>query len=341
MIIFLLFNFLHTLNPAWTGKQPEIIKVEKPSVKKSIKKSDKSSKNPQIKLKKLNKVKVYFKNIKNNPIKTDNDISKLNKLPKSVCLKLLVKLKIPFKVSKPVYGIRNPVLITGAINGVKYINAYYPKKPVLIDCTFVFPFYEAGRILKKHKITKVMFTNTYRKTKRRGYFKSKHNIGLGMDIKSFINTKNETLSIMFDWRKDYGNKGDCVGKNIKSYKALFMRKLVCELEKAMVFKLILTPDSDYDHQNHIHLSGAFPDYRYRKRYSGRYFDQPLPGTRKFKAWWRWYSCYKKRKISRILKCRRWRVKYKPDYSRLKKIIPAKFRIPFSNKEIKRLKWRGR
>ncbi len=236
-------------------------------------------------------------------------VPNLSVLTGAACIRDLVKRGIAVKAAPARFGMENAVELTGKIGGVEWVNAWAPKRPMQIDCRFAYSLLRFAPLLTAHKVVRVTWTSTYRAPSGRRVI-SQHGHGLAVDVHSLILDDGRELVVLKDWRKAYGTKDDCVGKPATADGRL-MRQLICATEKAGIFRLILTPDSDWDHQNHFHIDGLGPQEGMRHRHAGRAPEQPLPGEPAFENWWKWYSCYKKRTIQAQQRCRRNRTYLKP------------------------------
>jgi len=227
----------------------------------------------------------------------------------TACIRDLVKRGIDVKVGPSRRGIETAVLVFGKIGGVEWLYAWDPKGAMHIDCKFVYSLIKFAPILKANHVKRVTYTSTYRAPEGRRII-SQHGHGLAVDVRSITLDDDRELVVLKDWRKTYGTKDDCIGKPATA-DAKIMRTIVCQAEKANIFRLYLTPDADWDHQNHFHIDGLGRLDWMRPRHAGRLADQPLPGEPAFENWWKWYVCYKKRSASARERCWNNRAYLKP------------------------------
>jgi len=242
---------------------------------------------------------------------------------KAACLRELRRLQIPFRVATGKRRKRSiwlPVELTGPVQGVTF-KALYWKRPPLVDCQFAIGLHRAAGVLKKHGVTKLLYTSTYRPPPRRRWRRVGHHPqGMAMDVNEIVMKNGTKLVMLKDWEKFYGGPGNCVGR-VKTQKGALLRRLTCALEKAHVFKRIISPDSDHPHRNHWHISGASIGEAFvRSRWAGRTLHQPLPGHKGFRRYYRWYTCWKIRSPRRRYRCYRRRARRKPR-------PPVRYRLP--------------
>ncbi len=230
---------------------------------------------------------------------------------KVACLRELQRLRIPFVVAKKRWPIWLPVRITGPMFGVTYKSMYFKSRP-LVDCQFALGLFRAAKIFQRFGVVQLRYTSTYRPPPRRRWRTVGHHPqGLAMDINEVVFKDGSKLVILTDWEKYYGGPNNCVG-SVKTPKGALLRRIVCALEMAHIFRRIISPDSDYPHRNHWHISGARVGEAFvRSRWAGRTLTQPLPGHKGFRRWYHWYSCWKIRSPRRRYRCYRRRARRKP------------------------------
>ncbi|PKN17871.1 MAG: hypothetical protein CVU65_18275 [Deltaproteobacteria bacterium HGW-Deltaproteobacteria-22] len=219
-------------------------------------------------------------------------VPKVAVLTGTACIRDLVRRGIDVKAAPGKRGVETPVHVFGKIGGVEWYYAWDPKGAMNIDCKFVYSLLRFAPILAANNVKRVTYTSTYRPAEGRRII-SQHGHGLAVDVRSVTLNDGRELVVLRDWRKAYGTKDNCVGKP-STPEAKILRTIICQAEKADIFRLMLTPDSDWSHQNHFHIDGLGRIDWMRPRHGGRLADQPLPGEPAFENWWKWYVCYKKR-----------------------------------------------
>jgi hypothetical protein len=185
--------------------------------------------------------------------------------PDGECLLYLRAQNVPFLAAPPTRGIRTPVQIVGEVAGVRLTPR--AGRPALMDCELARALHEAGPILHAAGIDELAFSGAYDyRNRRRSALLSAHAYGLAIDVHTLSGPAGR-----FDVTKDFeagsgrwrglsarvGDLEGCVGRP-RSAAARRLRQLACRLKHHSAFRVIITPDDDADHRDHLHLE-TFPD----------------------------------------------------------------------------------
>ncbi len=201
----------------------------------------------------------------------------------AACIRELRRLGVDFQPGPNVRGIVTPILLSGdsTVGGIRYRNVYAGRKP-LMDCRMALALYRAAPIIRAAGFDTVHYWGfySYRRVARRRHL-SRHAFGMAMDASRFSGGKKINAVVEDDWEKIKGKPGRCVASP-KSTNAARLRTMVCRLESLNIFRRILTPDSDFAHRDHFHMSAPFPKETSwkRNRYAGRQLRRKLPGNRR-------------------------------------------------------------
>jgi hypothetical protein len=181
------------------------------------------------------------------------------------CLSDLRLQNVPFLAAAPTRGIRTPVEITGALDGVRLTPR--AGRRALMDCELARALAEAAPIVRAEGFTELFFSGAYDyRTRRRSPQMSAHAFGLAIDVHALsgpagvLEVKRDFEAGSGRWRGLPLREGDfdgCVG-HPRRLPARHLRQLVCRLKHHSAFRVVLTPDDDSDHRDHLHLE-AFPD----------------------------------------------------------------------------------
>jgi hypothetical protein len=83
---------------------------------------------------------------------------------------------------------------------------------------------------------------------------SRHANGLAVDIHELRGPRGLRAHVERHWQRTRGAAGACRAP-FPATPAGRLRKVVCGIEASGLVYLVLTPDSDADHYNHLHVSG--------------------------------------------------------------------------------------
>jgi hypothetical protein len=192
-------------------------------------------------------------------------VARAGEPPDTECLRDLQAQSVPFLAAPPTRGIRTPVQIVGPVGGVEL----KPRagRPPLMDCELARALAEGAPIIRAAGIDQLYFSGAYDyRTRRRSTQMSAHAFGLAIDVHSMAGPAGS-----FDVKRDFqmgsgrwrglslreGDLAGCVGRP-DSAAARRLRQLACRLKHHSAFRVVMTPDDDADHRDHLHLE-TFPD----------------------------------------------------------------------------------
>ena len=178
----------------------------------------------------------------------------------NTCLQYLREQKVRFASAPPLRGVRTPVEPRGPINGIRLT----PRGGLaaVMDCELLRALYEAAPTIARAGVNELSFSGAYvYRTRHRSNILSAHSYGLAIDVHALRGPGGD-LDITRDfeknrraWRELKTRDGDmnaCVG-SARTGKARRLRRLACELKHHSAFRVIITPDDDADHRDHIHI----------------------------------------------------------------------------------------
>ena len=184
------------------------------------------------------------------------------------CLAELSSRGIPFAPAGKIPTIDAPVTLEGDLRGVRFEFAYtLPRKSKkrVLDCRLLLALDDFATIASAQRIAVVRYNSAYRGrwARARG---QRHVAGVAIDIVEFVKHDGEVLNVLRDFKSDGIGTNTCsVPTTIKAKfkskprtkplgaKAIELRSLVCTLDIARIFNLILTPHYDRRHKDHFHL----------------------------------------------------------------------------------------
>lgn len=177
------------------------------------------------------------------------------RMDRARCLEEAKARQLPFEPVAKHPGVANPVALTGAIRGVRFVRVYEPHSAPerVMDCSLLLALDDLATVASDQGIAEVRYSSIHRKRGRRGG--RGHSVGTAIDVNEFVRTDGEILNVLHDFEKHRIGAKTCGDGAVqpKSEKARQFRDLVCALDEAASFNLVLTPHYDYRHRNHLHL----------------------------------------------------------------------------------------
>lgn len=174
------------------------------------------------------------------------------------CLAELELRGVPFGRGPRVPTIQTPVRLTGSLRGVVFElhhpSIAAPKDGPVMDCRLLLGLDDLATVASDLGIARVRFNSLYRGlwVQRRG---QRHAAGVAIDVVELVKKDGVVLNVREDFRGGpVGSRtcGDGAAPH-KGEKSRELRDLVCALDAAGSFNLILTPHYDGRHKDHFHL----------------------------------------------------------------------------------------
>lgn len=179
------------------------------------------------------------------------------------CLRALDSQAIAYKRVPSAGGMRTPVELAGRLGAVTLVAR--GRRSAVMDCVLARALVQAGDIFEELGITALAFSAAFDNRTRRGSSAlSAHAFGLAIDVHVIRGAFGEYdvrqrfergVGVWRGLRKDPGMLDACVGQPVTSEGRL-LRRLACRLKLHPAFRVIVTPDDDADHQDHLHLEAG-------------------------------------------------------------------------------------
>jgi hypothetical protein len=183
------------------------------------------------------------------------------------CLRSLESKGVDYKRLPAAGGMRTPVEIVGPIGNVALISR--GRRSAVMDCVLARALAQAGGVFGDLGIAAVTFSAAYDLRTRRGSSEaSAHAYGLAIDVHTVRGPFGEyDVRQHFErgigrWRgleKGPEALGACVGEPATA-EGRVLRQLACRLKLHPAFRVIVSPDDDSDHQDHLHLEARSDFY---------------------------------------------------------------------------------
>lgn len=168
-------------------------------------------------------------------------------------------------------GVADPVTAKVPINGItyRYNGNTTPRTTLYGDCTLIRSLLEAGPIMKKYDIVELIDIGVYNYRCIGGGTPpdcpsgiSQHAYAKAIDIAGFKTSDGTTYTVLTDWLIDPATT-TCTA-DTEPGKDEFLHRVICELKRANVWNIVLTPNYNADHRNHFHVD-LTPDSNIIKR----------------------------------------------------------------------------
>jgi hypothetical protein len=156
------------------------------------------------------------------------------------CLTELATQGVRFSRSEPVLGVATPIVVEGAIGGVRFYTL--EKKPFVVDCRLALALSEIAPELRALGVIEARYSGAYvYRTSHPGRM-SLHAYGLAIDLHEFkVNGEGLLVKAAFER-----------GRGCSSPLPL-LNQLACRVREHRLFHEQIGPDDNASHYDHFHL----------------------------------------------------------------------------------------
>jgi hypothetical protein len=161
------------------------------------------------------------------------------------CLSDLRATGVAFQLVSERRGVATPIVIDGPIGGVRYWTL--GAGPMVSDCRLALALSKVAPELRGLGITAMRFSGAYSYRMAKVGRLSLHAYGLAIDVHEVI-ADGKSYVVARDFAKGLPN-GCAVD-------APLLNRLACRLAQLRLFQELLTPDSNADHHDHLHIAIA-------------------------------------------------------------------------------------
>jgi hypothetical protein len=179
------------------------------------------------------------------------------------CNKELKKLKIPHVRAVGAAKIDQPIIVTGAINGVHFDTGRPYKQRTIatgdaIDCRLAVSLYDLTKVVKKHGITTVLVKSFHRPNQVivDPNAPLRHRIGFAIDIAGFKTKKGQVWNVEKDFHGKVGQQtcGANAAKPVPDSKvARELWAMFCQINATQSFDSGIGPNYNASHFDHVHF----------------------------------------------------------------------------------------
>lgn len=161
------------------------------------------------------------------------------------CLDKLRGAGVAFNLVSDKRGVETPISLAGPIGGVRYWTV--GSGPMVSDCRLALALAKLAPELRSLGITAVRFSGAYSYRMARVGRLSLHAYGLALDVHE-VTAYGHSYVVARDFARGLPN--GC------SEGAPLLNRLACRLAQLRMFQELLTPDSNADHHDHLHIAIA-------------------------------------------------------------------------------------
>lgn len=173
------------------------------------------------------------------------------------CLQMLQDRSIAYEQATAGPLVETPVSLSGPLHGVTFRHVHARANGSVMDCRLVLALDDFAQVLAEHGIVEAGYVAAYRPDAT-GSAKpgQRHPSGLAVDIAWFGRRNGQRLVVETDFAgrpgaRTCGRSADAPAQITEN--ATMLRKLVCEAGRTRSFHLVLTPNYDHEHHDHVHL----------------------------------------------------------------------------------------
>jgi hypothetical protein len=161
------------------------------------------------------------------------------------CLNELRGAGVAFTVVSDKRGVDTPIALEGPIGGVRYWTV--GAGPMVSDCRLALALAKVAPELRSLGISAMRFSGAYSYRMAKVGRLSLHAYGLAIDVHE-ITADGKSYVVAHDFARGLPN--GCVEN------APVLNRLACRLSQLRLFQELLTPDSNADHRDHLHIAIA-------------------------------------------------------------------------------------
>lgn len=161
------------------------------------------------------------------------------------CIDQLRAVGVPFQALDDKRGVETPVAIEGPIGGVRYWTV--GAGPMVSDCRLALALAKIAPELRGMGISAIRFSGAYSYRMAKVGRLSLHAYGLALDVHE-VTADGRSYVVLHDFKRGLPN--GCASD------APLLNRLACRFSQLRLFQELLTPDSNADHRDHLHIALA-------------------------------------------------------------------------------------
>jgi hypothetical protein len=182
-------------------------------------------------------------------------------LDDETCRAKLDNVPLELRSSAPTRGVRDPYRLLGSVEHLGFRPSWPTKRSdpsmEVVDCRLLLAFADAAPIFERHGVKGIVYLSAYRpptgdlETSLR---KSRHGAGMALDIGMLERADGSLWNITRDFPKAMG-RPPCEDRDPEAPAGSpeDLRSLVCDLAISGLFSVVLTPNFNQEHHDHVHV----------------------------------------------------------------------------------------
>lgn len=177
------------------------------------------------------------------------------------CLAKLDRVPLEVLTSAPTRGVRDPFRLVGAVEGVAFRPSWPTKRSEpsmeVVDCRLLLAFADAAPIFQRHGVRGIVYLSAYRPPSgdlEASLRKSRHGAGMALDLGILERDDGTRWDVARDFPRELG-RPPCEARQAEPAPGSGedLRALVCDLAVSGLFSVVLTPNFNVAHHDHVHV----------------------------------------------------------------------------------------
>jgi len=180
----------------------------------------------------------------------------------AACVQELQHRGITYSAVSALGGVDTPVRLMGPLHGVRFTQVNRSANEALnsdggvTDCRLLLALDDFASRLSAQGITELGFINAYRADSGVTKPGERHPAGLAIDVAWFKKQDGRELNVQRDFQgrvgaRTCGNKAEA--PRARTEQSSTLRQVVCGAASDRAFNLVLTPNYNREHHDHIHF----------------------------------------------------------------------------------------
>jgi hypothetical protein len=159
-------------------------------------------------------------------------------------------------------GVADPVTVKVPINGItyRYTENTAPRPKFMMDCLLAKSLAEAAPHLRARDVVEVADYGVYNyrcigdgTPPDCPHGMSQHAYAKAIDLVAFKTTDSTTYTVKTDFVIDPATEKTCSAATEPGSKDAWLHDTICELKRAQIWNIVLTPNYNADHRDHFHV----------------------------------------------------------------------------------------